>query len=118
MESATVFDKTASVSKPEGAVATLIRLFTRVGTYVFLQIFTICEGLVAGLASKLWVGCTTAVLKVALVARMCVQKATTEGAGQHRHPTTYHTHAAAVPNTPAQQQPAPARLKQEDNHHS
>lgn len=88
-----------------------------VGALVLHQVFTVREGLVAGLAGELRVGGTAAILEVAPEPGAGVEDAAAEGAGQHLHTVKQiHGSYAASLNLPSHVHPDHPSLKQEDTH--
>lgn len=117
MVPATVLHQTATVCEPEGTVMAHVGPLPRVCTLVLLQVFTVREGLVAGLAGELRVGGASAILEVTPEPGAGVEDAAADGAGQHLHPVKQiHGSYAAPLYHPSHVQPDHPSLKQEDTH--
>lgn len=91
----------------------------RVCTLVLLQVFTVREGLVAGLAGELRVGGASAILEVTPEPGAGVEDAAADGAGQHLHPVKQiHGSYAAPLYHPSHVQPDhPSRSPDCIQHH-
>ena len=117
MVSTAVLHQSAAVREPEGTVLAQVGSLPRVSAFVLRQVFTVREGLVAGLAGELRVGGASAILKVAPERAAVVEDTAAEGALQHLHPfNQIHGSHASPPYFPSHVQPDHPSLKQEDTH--